>query len=87
MAWQKGASGGKEAVKVAEVHSRAAALESEVLADYMRMVEIYGSGCVRLVQMVKREKGDVVQLRRCLEKEMNRVVRNVLKRWGWVVGD
>jgi integrase len=62
----------------------AAALGAEALADYMRMVEIYGSGCVRLVRMVKREKGDMGRLRKYLEEAIERAVKEVLVEWEWV---
>ncbi len=65
----------------------AAALKADASADYMRMVEIYGSGCVRLVRMVKREKGGLSRLRRYLEEEIDRARREVLVEWGWVSGD
>jgi hypothetical protein len=60
----------------------AAALETEELADYLRMVEIYGGGCVRLVRMLKREKRDHGQLTRYLEEGIDQAIREVLMEWG-----
>jgi hypothetical protein len=60
----------------------AAALETGALAGYLRMVEIYGGGCVRLVRMLKREERDHGQLRRYLEEGINQAINEVLKEWG-----
>jgi hypothetical protein len=59
-----------------------AALECEELADYMRMVEIYGSGCVRLVRMLKRERADSGRLRRYIDGEIDKAVRELNQEWG-----
>ena len=60
----------------------AAALETGAMADYLRMVEIYGGGCMRLVRMLKREKREHGQLTRYLEEEINKAINQVLKESG-----
>ena len=60
------------------------ALETRAVPDYVRMVEIYGSGCVRLVRILRKERRDQGQLEGFLREMIDEAVRQVNKEWGWV---
>jgi len=47
------------------------ALGTQEVPVYIRLVEIYGSGCVRLVRMLEKEESDQSQLRSYLEQGMD----------------
>jgi len=55
------------------------ALQIQETPDYMRLVEIYGSGCVRLVRMLKKEGRDRSWLERYLEGAIELVIREVIQ--------
>jgi hypothetical protein len=58
------------------------ALEAEETGDYLRMVEIYGSSCVRLVRLLKVEQADSGQLEAYLQQEIEQAIRDLNEEWG-----
>jgi hypothetical protein len=46
------------------------------------LVQIYGSGCLRLVRVLKRERGDHNRLERCLEEGIDQAIDEVSWEWG-----
>ena len=59
------------------------ALQTQETPDFLRLVEIYGSGCVRLVRMLKKEGSDHGRLERYLREAIDEARDEVLKEWGW----
>jgi hypothetical protein len=57
------------------------ALQTQEVPEYVRLVEIYGSGCVRLVRMLKKEGSAHSQLERYLEEAIEQARREVLQEW------
>ena len=53
------------------------ARETQEVPVYIRLVEIYGNGCVRLVRLLKREGSDHGRLRRYLNEMIDEAVREV----------
>jgi hypothetical protein len=60
----------------------ATALECEDVEEFTRLVEIYGSGCLRLVRMLKRERGNHDHLERYLVKGIERAIDEIRREWG-----
>jgi hypothetical protein len=58
------------------------ALEASGVPEYIRMVEIYGSGCARLVRMLKKERRDQGRLERYLREVIDAAHQEVLREWG-----
>jgi len=58
------------------------ALEASGVPEYVRMVEIYGSGCARLVRMLKKERRDQGRLERYLREVIEAAHQEVLREWG-----
>jgi hypothetical protein len=59
----------------------ALARETQEVAVYMRLVEIYGGGCVRLVRMLKKEGSDHGRLKRYLKEGIDQAIRVVNQEW------
>jgi hypothetical protein len=57
------------------------ARETQEVAVYMRLVEIYGNGCGRLVRMLKKEGSDHGRLERHLWKGIDQAIREVNQEW------
>ena len=57
------------------------ARETQEVAVYMRLVEIYGNGCVRLVRMLKKEGSDHGRLERYLWKGIDEAISEVNQEW------
>ena len=53
------------------------ARETQEAADYMHLVEIYGSGCVKLVRMLKKEGSDHGRLERHIWKGIDQAISEV----------
>jgi hypothetical protein len=62
----------------------ALALETQAVPGYVHLVEIYSSGCVRLVRMLKKQRGDQDRLQRCLQELIDAALQEVLREWGRV---
>ena len=58
------------------------ALEAEQTGEYLRMAEIYGSGCVRLVRLLKLEQAEGGQLEAHLQNEIERAILDLNREWG-----
>jgi len=56
-------------------------LQTREVPDYVRLVEIYGSGCVRLVRMLKKEGRDHSRLERYLQEAIDQAIREITKEW------
>jgi hypothetical protein len=57
------------------------ARETQEVAVYMRLVEIYGNGCVRLVRMLKKGGSDHGRLERYLRMGSDEAIRLVNQEW------
>lgn len=57
------------------------ARETQELPETIRLVEIYGNGCVRLVRMLKKEGSDHGRLERYLWKGIDEAIRVVNQEW------
>ncbi|MCK5315462.1 MAG: hypothetical protein KAJ53_10080, partial [Anaerolineales bacterium] len=57
------------------------ALGTQALPGFIRLVDIYGSGCARLVRMLKREESDHRRLERYLRQAIDRALDAVLEDW------
>jgi hypothetical protein len=57
------------------------ALQTQETPGYIRLVEIYGSGCARLVRMLKKEGSDQDRLERYLREAIDDAVREVNQEW------
>jgi hypothetical protein len=57
------------------------ARETQEAAVYMRLVEIYGGGCVRLVRMLKKEGSDHGRLERYLWEGIDHAISEVIQGW------
>ena len=53
------------------------AMEAQETREHFRMVEIYGSACVRLVRLLKIEKGNTGQLEAFLRESIDQAIREV----------
>ena len=62
----------------------ALALETQAVPGYVHLVEIYRSGCVRLVRMLKKQRSDQDRLQRCLQELIATALQEVLREWGRV---
>jgi len=51
--------------------------EAQEAREYIRLVEIYGSACVRLVRLLKIEKGNTGQLEAFLRESIDQAIREV----------
>jgi hypothetical protein len=60
----------------------ALALETQDVTEYVYFVEIYGIGCVRLVRMLKKQRGDQDRLQRYLQELIDAALQEVLREWG-----
>jgi hypothetical protein len=58
------------------------ATQTQEAPDYIRMVEIYGSGCLRLVRMLKKEGRDNNRLEQYLQEEIDQAVSEITREWG-----
>ena len=58
------------------------ALQTQAVPVFIRLVEIYGRGCARLVRMLKREGSDHGRLERYLWEAIDQARDEVLKEWG-----
>ena len=58
------------------------AMQAQEAQDYIRLVEVYGSGCVRLVRLLKMEKGGQSRLKDFLNEQLDRAIREVVKEFG-----
>jgi hypothetical protein len=57
------------------------ALQTQETPVYIRLVEIYGSGCARLVRMLKKEGSDQGRLERYLREAFDEAIREVNREW------
>ncbi len=57
------------------------ALQTQETPVYIRLVEIYGSGCARLVRMLKKEGSDQGRLERYIQEAIDAAVRTVSQEW------
>jgi hypothetical protein len=57
------------------------ALQTQETPGYIRLVEIYGSGCARLVRMLKKEGSDQGRLERYLREAFDEAIREVNQEW------
>ena len=57
------------------------ALQTQEMAETIRLVEIYGSGCARLVRMLKKEGSNQGRLERYLREAFDEAVRAVAQEW------
>ena len=57
------------------------ALQTQETAGYIRLVEIYGSGCGRLVRMLKKEGSNQGRLERYIQEAIDAAVRTVSQEW------
>ncbi len=55
------------------------ALGTQALPVFIRLVEIYGRGCARLVRMLKREGSDHIRLERYLRQAFDQALDAVLE--------
>ncbi len=53
------------------------ALQTQETPETIRLVEIYGNGCVRLVRMLKKEGSNQGRLERYLQEAIDESVREV----------
>jgi hypothetical protein len=51
--------------------------EAQEAREYIPLVEIYGSACVRLVRLLKIEKGNTGQLEAFLRESIDQAIREV----------
>jgi hypothetical protein len=58
------------------------AMEASTVRGQVRYTEIYGSGCIRLVRLLKTEKGAQGQLFDFLGREIDAVIQEVNEEWG-----
>ena len=58
------------------------AMESEDTEEYIRMTEIYSSGCMRLVRLLKIEQAAGVQLEAYLQAVIEEVILDLNKELG-----
>jgi hypothetical protein len=57
------------------------ALQTQETPGYIRLVEIYGSGCARLVRMLKKEGSNQGRLERYIQEAIDAAVRTVSQEW------
>ena len=57
------------------------ARKTQETAVYIRLVEIYGNGCVRLVRMLKKEGSDHGRLERYLKEGIDQAISEVNQEW------
>ncbi len=57
------------------------ALQTQETPVYIRLVEIYGSGCARLVRMLKKEGSNQGRLERYIQEAIDAAVRTVSQEW------
>jgi len=57
------------------------AMESEETEEYIKLVEIYGSGCVRLARMLKLEGREQGRLGKYLKEKIDQAIREVNEEW------
>ena len=57
------------------------ALQTQETPETIRLVEIYGSRCVRLVRMLKKEGSNQGRLERYLQEAIDEAVREVTQEW------
>ncbi len=57
------------------------ALQTQETPETIRLVEIYGSGCVRLVRMLEKEGSNQGRLERYLQEAIDEAVREVTQEW------
>ena len=62
------------------------AMEAHTVREQVRYTEIYGSGCVRLVNLLKAEGAAQGQLLNFLGKEIDAVIQEVNEEFGLDVG-
>lgn len=69
---------GEEIDSVREMLKDVLELATQILepAEYMRMVEIYGSGCLQLVRMLKKHAGAGNPLEQLLRKEIDQAIKD-----------
>ncbi len=58
------------------------ALQTQETAETIRLVEIYGSGCARLVRMLKKEGSDQSRLERYIREAFDEAIRELNQEWG-----
>ncbi len=58
------------------------ALQTQETAETIRLVEIYGSGCARLVRMLKKEGSDQGRLERYIREAFDEAIRELNQEWG-----
>jgi hypothetical protein len=58
------------------------ALQTQETPETIRLVEIYGRGCIRLVRMLKKEGSDQSRLERYLRQAIDKAIREVAREWG-----
>jgi len=58
------------------------AMEVEETGEYVRMVDLYGAGCVRLVKMLQAEKGDGDERVRRMQELLQEAVGDVARELG-----
>jgi site-specific recombinase XerC len=58
------------------------AMEAEETTDFVRYADIYGKGCVRLVQMLRRDGSDVERLRQAIKKRITDSIKRVADEFG-----
>ena len=59
------------------------ALEVEETREYIRVVELYSSGSLRLARLLKIARVDSSKLEALLREEINAAIREVMQGFGW----
>jgi site-specific recombinase XerD len=58
------------------------ATEAEETGEYIRLVEIYSSGCVRLMKLLRMEQPEGDQLAKFLQDTIQQAIKAIAEEWG-----
>jgi hypothetical protein len=57
------------------------AMETRETPEYVRLVEIYGSGCTRLVRLLRMEGNNYHQMEAAFNEQINRAIKEITEDW------